>query len=196
MEDTKKQDIETLAWEVFQDRTGLRFKRELTPEQMKSITDVEDYQRYRDEADRLYEKRVKKKLKALNNKKYPEIEVPASGNRRWGGGAYTLCFVYSKYKGNVVLKGYYQEVQEYLKKNYTHYYCNFSLWYHGGNRDIWSFWKDGIGIFEPTNTRKRDKWEIRPYTCGYKDTSLEDSNKKALYFKRLPKRWIPEFDKL
>ena len=196
MEDTKKQDIETLAWELFQDITGLRFRRNFTPEEMKSITDVKEYQQYRDKAARLYEKRAMKKLKALNNKKYPEIEVPATGKRGWGGGAYTLCFVYSKYKGNVVLKGYYQEVQDYLKKNYTHYYCNYSLWYHGGNRDIWSFWKDGIGIFEPSNTRKRVKWEIRPYTCGYDDVSLEDSNKKALYFKRLPKRWIPEFDKL
>ena len=50
--------------------------------------------------------------------------------------------------------------------NYTHYFCNKSLWSNGFNRDIWSFWKDSVGIF---NTSVRDrmkgkKFEVRPYS--------------------------------
>jgi len=189
-----KKVIEAIAWEVFLRNTGLRFKRELTPDEKKSITDVESYQYYREEAVKIYEKRQR----ALNNKKYPVIDVPASGKRKWSGGAYTLCFVYSKYNGNFVLKGYHDEVREYLKKNYTHYFCNFSLWYRGFNRDIWDFWKEDISIFEPSRRKRkgaREKYEVRPYSSWFEDdVTTEEKKKMSLKFKRLPKRWIPEFD--
>jgi len=191
-----EEKIEDIAWEVFQQKTGLRFKKELTPEQKLSITSVEDYQYYRDEAAKIYEKR----LRSLdNNKKYPVIEVPAAGKSCWSEGAYCLCFVYSKYKGNFVLKGYYREVKEYLKKNYTHYFYNMSLWHKGFNRNIWHFWKKDIGIFDVSiRERKRGKkTQVRPYSCSYENKFTEEEIKsKTFYFKRLPKRWIPEFDKL
>jgi len=211
--DTRKQDyakyIENLAWQVFQDRLGISFKRPLTDDEKKSITDKKDYQRYRDEATRLYMKRQAKKEKAALNKKYPIIDVPASGKSEWMGGAYTLCFVYSKYKGNFVLRGYLKEVEEYLKKNYTHYFYNLSLWYHGNNRDIWKFWKDNIGIHKPHKDSKifkgknKWKWQVIPYgSWSYGVNSLEEKaererrEKETLWFKRMPKHWIPEFDKL
>jgi len=190
-----EKQIEDIAWEVFQMKTGLRFKNELTPEQKLSITEVDDYQYYRDEAKKIYEK----KLRSLDNKKYPVIEVPASGPGGWGEGAYCLCFVYSKYKGNFVLKGYYREVKEYLKKNYTHYFYNMSLWHKGFSRDIWGFWKKDIGIFEAGihGRKKGKKTQVRPYSCSYEDRlSDEEIKEKTFNFKRLPKRWIPEFDKL
>lgn len=195
MEDQKKQEIENIAWEVFLRNTGLRFKRELTAEEKKKIGEVPDYAYYREEAEKIW---TKKQLAALN-KKYPVIEVPASGKSGWSGGAYCLCFVYSKYKGNFVLKGYYEEVKEYLKKNYTHYFCNFSLWHRGFNRDIWDFWKENISIFEPSRRKRkggREKFEVRPYSIWFEDdATTEEKDKMALKFKRLPKRWIPEFDK-
>ena len=193
--ENKKHEIEKIAWEVFQQKTGLRFKTELTPGQKLSITSVEDYQYYRDEAVKICEK----KLRALDNKKYPEIIVPASGPGDWGEGAYCLCFVYSKYKGNFVLKGYYREVKEYLKKNYTHYFYNMSLWNKGFSRDIWGFWKKDIGIFEASirERKKGKKTQVRPYSSSYeKRYTDEEIKEKTFYFKRLPKRWIPEFDGL
>ena len=114
------------------------------------------------------------------------------------GGAYTLCFVYSKYNGNFVLRGYMREVEDYLKKNYTHYFCNMSLWNLGFNRDIWKFWKDNVGIFHPTprDQRRGSKIEVRQYYNYYgSGVDKEEVKEKALEFKRLPKRWIPEFDK-
>jgi hypothetical protein len=182
---------EQLAWNFFLAKTGFRFIRELTPEEKKSITDVESYQYYRDLAQKAYDKKVK----ALSNKKYPVIEVPSTGKTRWMGGAYCLCFVYSKYNGNFVLKGYYKEVEEYLKKNYTHYFCNKTLWYQGMSRDIWDFWKESIFIYHPSvrDRKKGQKIQVRPYMSEYDG---EDLKGDTLYFKRLPKRWIPEFDNL
>jgi hypothetical protein len=198
--ENRNQEIEDLAWQVFQDKTGLSFRRELTPEEKKSVTEVESFGYYRDQATKLYEYREKKKQKAVLNKKYPVIDVPASGKRMWGGGAYVLCFVYSKFNGNFVLRGYHDEVEKYLKKNYTHYFCNFSLWSGGFNRDIWHFWKDGIGIFEPHRCSKtfkgKDRWkfQVRPYSHWWEDEDEEKEKIEPLWFKRLPKRWIPEFD--
>ena len=196
----KNQVIEDIAWKVFLSKTGLRFKRELTSEEKKSITDVESFEYYRKKAVKIYEK----KQKALLNKKYPVIDVPASGKSVWLGGAYTLCFVYSKYKGNFVLRGYSKEVEEYLKKNYTHYFYNLSLWYQGINRNIWGFWKKDIGIFNPHRHSKhftgknRWKFQVRPYFYPYEnDVEREEKiENESLWFKRIPHRWIPEFDKL
>jgi len=191
----RNQEIEKIAWEVFLRCTGLSFRRELTPEEKKKISDVPDYENYREQASKIW----KKKQLALQNKKYPEIEVPATGKRTRMGGAYCLCFVYSKYNGNFVLKGYVKEVEEYLKKNYTHYFCNKSLWYKGFNRDIWDFWKDGVGIFHPSirkTKRKEDrKIQVRLYSQWYDDdATTEQKEEMTLFFKRMPKRWIPEFD--
>ena len=197
----RKQEIEDLAWQLFQDKLGLKFKSTLTPEQKKKITDVPDYQEYRNFAEKVYAERLAKKEKAALNKKYPVIEVPASGESSWIGGAYVLCFVYSKYNGNFVLKGYSREVEEYLKKNYTHYFYNMSLWYHGENRDIWHFWKDGVGIHTPRRKSRifkgNDRWkfQVRPYVDWHCDEEEKKrADEKTLWFKRMPKRWIPEFD--
>lgn len=132
-----------------------------------------------------------------NEKKfYPVIQVPANGHPDWMEGARTWCFVYSKHHGNFILEGFRGEVEEYLKKNYTHYFCYISMWSEGRSRGMWHFWKDNIGIFSPSKVYKSWKYIVRPYTGGYRNISVEESNAKTLKFKRLPKRWIPEFDKL
>lgn len=136
---------------------------------------------------------------------YPVIEVPASGKRTWIGGAYTLAFVYSK-RGNFLIKGYYDEVKDYVKKNFTHYFVNYSLRHdkskYGGHRDIWDFWKKEIGIFAPDHDKSMSKyrnihkWQVKEY--GYLTPDEEKKmgiNKPSFEFKRLPKRWIPDFDK-
>ena len=136
-------------------------------------------------------------VKLPSDKKiYPVIKVPSSGYSDWMEGARTWCFVYSRDHGNFILEGYRGEVGEYLKKNYTHYFCYISMWNQGRSRGHWYFWKDNIGIFEPSKVYKSWKYVVRPYTGGRSNVSVEDSDKKALKFKRLPKRWIPEFNKL
>lgn len=189
---TKEKQIEAIAWQLFLNESGLRFKNTLTEQSKLGILNSKECETYRQKAEKIYEKKQKA---LLLNKKYLVIDVPASGKRGWSGGTYTLCFVYSKYKGNFVLKGYYKEVQEYLKKNYTHYFYNMSLWHCGLNRDIWGFWKPDIGIFKPSPREKRrgeKKIEVRTYSNWLRDETNEELSFK---FKRMPKRWIPEFDK-
>ena len=192
--DSKQNQIKTLAWEIFQRKLGLRFKCNFTAEEKKKITDIPDYQQYRNEAIKIYNKRLAKKEISTHNKKYPIIKVNASGKPNWYGGARTWCFVYSKKHGNFILEGYLSEVETYLKKNYTHYFCYWSMWCHYESRGIWEFWKDSIGVFEPSKMRKTWKYTVKPYySSGLPDEEIQE---KTFTFKRLPKRWIPEFDKL
>jgi hypothetical protein len=127
-------------------------------------------------------------------KRYPIIKVPANGHPDWYEGARTWCFVYSKNHGNFILEGYRGEVEKYLKENYTHYFCYISMWSNGRSRGNWHFWKDNIGIFTPDKHRKDWKYMIRPYTGGRNQLNADDVKEKTLRFKRLPKRWIPEFN--
>lgn len=197
MENNRNEEIEKIAWQVFQDKLGLSFKRELTPEEKSGITEVMEYDVYRNEATKIYERRLRKK--ALHKTKYPIIDVPANGKPNWYEGAYTLCFVYSKHKGNFILRGWRGEVMEYLKKNYTHYICYISMWHNGFSRGHWKFWKENsVSIFEPTpksKYRKTFKFTVVKYDNDKRYD--EDGYELArLNFKRMPHRWIPEFDKL
>jgi hypothetical protein len=138
---------------------------------------------------------IQSELTDLSTKNYPVIQVPASGKPVWYGGARAMLFVYSKGHGNFILEGYSKEVEEYLKKNYTHYFYRYTYWCNGKSRGGWKFWKEGVGIMEPSKVRKEWKYTIRKWTGGRHSVTVEESNKTALKLKRLPKRWIPEFNK-
>jgi hypothetical protein len=202
----RQKEIRELALKIFKRRLGFMFKSNVEPEVIDKLVDSEPFQEYIEEATLQYDKRQQ----ALEvNKSYPVVEVPKDGRRGMSGGAYVLAFVYSKYKGNVVVKGYMREVEDYIKKNFTHYFVNYSLWYMGSHRDIWYFWKKDVGIHTPTKSSKKEKikkddrvFKVRP-RCDYSwDVSKEeykkqhkDADENQLVFKRMPKRWIPEFDK-
>jgi len=150
--------------------------------------------KYEDE-NTVLQQRLDEKLSNSTRKKYdfPIIDVPASGNPNWWEGAYTLCFVYSKHNGNFILQGWRGEVMEHLKENYSHYFCYISMWHDGRSRGHWNFWKDSVSIFEPCKTRKEWKYKVVKYSGG----GMYDRNRVLeLEYKRLPKRWIKEFDKL
>lgn len=125
-------------------------------------------------------------------------EIPATGKPNWGGGAYTIAFVYSN-KGNFIVKGYLKEIRDYLNVEISKglkFIVNYTLWsknpYTGSkhHRDIWNSSNNNVSVFEPDYKVKdkefrRYKWKIVNY-----------NNDKELEFKRFPKRWIPEFDKI
>lgn len=130
----------------------------------------------------------------MKKKNYPVIDVKSTGKTGWIDGARVLFFVYSKYNGNFILRGHIREVKEYLEKNYTHYFHYNSMWHDGRSRGYWCFWKKHIGIFEINRsffrqTKKNNKnYEVRSYS------SVENHRELVLEFKRMPNRWIPEFD--
>ena len=143
------------------------------------------------------------------NKNLPVSEIKADGRSGMWGGAYTIAFVYSN-KGNFVVKGYYREVQKHLdelkQKGYK-YFVNFTLWKSKDNygfpvkekhRDIWSFYKDNIHITHPKDNysleyrrgRRRRNYQGRKWNVKSNTTHVEFA------FKRMPNRWIEEFDLL
>lgn len=135
----------------------------------------------------------------MAKKELPVIEIPAQGKTEWIEGAYTIAFVFSK-SGNFILKGYIKEVREYLKKNCTHYLANLTLWHHGEYRDIWQFWKPNVYVNH--NTRKeriklnRKRITIVKYGDSKFKSNFPTEKKIELNFKRLPQKWIPEYEQL
>lgn len=114
------------------------------------------------------------------------IDVEHSGRKCWYGGAYVYMFVYSKYHGNFILRGYLKEVVDYLKKNYTHYFYKINFYHESKYRGYWNFWKSHTHIFEPNKSRGRRKYEI---------SGLNENEERIKFsFKRLPKKWIDKFD--
>ena len=129
----------------------------------------------------------------MEKKELNVIEVPASGRKNWSGGAYTIAFLYTKNNGNLIVKGYYDEVKDYIKNNYTHYFVNFTLWSNKQFRDIWYFWLSNYYIAEPDRKKikgrkPRYKWVVRKFFSNDVENKLQ--------FRRFPKRWIKEFDNL
>lgn len=119
-------------------------------------------------------------------KKYPVIEVPSDGNPNWFDGARCMVFVYSKHNGNFILKGYLRETLKYLKENYQYYFYYISMWHKGKSRGYWKFWKNNVYIISPNKSRKEFKYKI-----GY---FSKEKFSKQLRLKRIPKKWIPEFN--
>jgi len=196
MEETKKMTIEDLAWEMYQSGSLIRW--ETTPTPREEFSTHSNYDMYMKAVKRhLANGRIPKFKKYKSpEKEYPVIKVPANGHPDWYKGARTMCFVYSKHNGNFILEGYRGEVDEYLKKNYTKYFCYYSMWSGGISRGHWKFWKDrDVTIFEPCKSRKDWKYKIISREPRY-SYSQRHKVKMELHFKRLPKRWIPEFDKL
>lgn len=123
-------------------------------------------------------------------KNLPVIEVPASGAR-------TIAFVYSK-TGNFVVKGFRKEVVEFLRQNYKDWVAKFTLWHNGQYRTIWEYWKKDISFFVERNdkNRRREK-NVGRFTVAivkYLPGRYSSSERKNLSFKRIPNKWIPEYD--
>lgn len=129
-------------------------------------------------------------------KEYPVIEILSDGRHNWYEGARCMFFVYSRDNGNFILKGYRREVEKYLKEHHTHYFYYNSMWHHGVSRGNWHFWKDNVSIFEPSNSRRHKREKFTVVKHARSTEFYFGNNKVELTFKRLPKRWIPEFNKL
>lgn len=118
----------------------------------------------------------------------PVIEVPASGESNWGGGAWCTVFVYGN-KGNFLLKGFLKECEEYIATKGWKCWVIFNL-HHGNSypyssekfRTIIRTFGVNFDIYAPFSSGKRKThkdWKFTVYEKG--------NSKNRMYLKRLPK---------
>lgn len=115
------------------------------------------------------------------------IEVPNSGRSYWIEGGYTYFFVYSP-EGNFLLKGYWREVKEFADRKFNKYIYKAIIYRKGTSRRIISFAKCPLSIKPPNIKRKSYKYIIEPYYYN------DNKNAFKLRLKRLPEKWIAEYD--
>lgn len=131
----------------------------------------------------------------MEKKEYPVIEVKSDGRKNWYEGAYCMLFVYSRDNGNFIVKGYRREATRYLKENYTHYFYYCSMWNDNRSRGNWHFWKDNVSIFEPSKSRRNRNEKFKVIKHQQNREFYFGKQQIEYNFKRLPKRWIPEFNR-
>lgn len=113
---------------------------------------------------------------------------------------YTLAFMYNRSGKSLLLKGYLSEVNEYIRSMKFTALVNLRFYIQGRSRGYWQLYHKGISVGEvlikeprldhayrdsDSETKWIRKWKVYNYKLG-----------RELFFKRLPKRWIPEFDML
>jgi hypothetical protein len=114
--------------------------------------------------------------------------------RKFPDNAFCIAFVYAE-SGNFVVKGFSGDVHKHVENNFPKSLVNLTWWHKGTKRSFWKFTHDDIYIKKITsqywaihkNELKRNRgWVVWKYV----DRELPET----LYFRRLPKKWIKEFD--
>jgi hypothetical protein len=104
-----------------------------------------------------------------------------------GSTPYAIFFVYSKCGKSCVVKGMLEEVKKYCKQHFPQALINYTLWKNKRHRGGWRV--NGKDIYVGNYVGKDNK--RRGYSVAiYKNRELV----KSLHFRRMPKKWIPEFD--
>jgi hypothetical protein len=76
------------------------------------------------------------------------------------------------------------------------------MWGQGKSRGYWRFWKEkDVSISTPSKHRKDwkytiEKREVKPFNNGGINFSNMKTTTFSMKFKRMPKQWIKEFNKL
>jgi hypothetical protein len=99
---------------------------------------------------------------------------------------FCMAFAYTKYNYNYVIIGENFDILNYLQKKEKLYFVNM-LHYSGKNRigNRWHFFNNRYIIVEPHENKHR-KWLIND----------KFTSQTVMQFRKLPKRWIADFDKL
>jgi hypothetical protein len=104
---------------------------------------------------------------------------PRTGPYSRGTQAFAIAFVYSS-KGNFVVKGMYQEVENYIKQHYPRSIYNLTLWADGKSRNIW--YSNSRVYVSHREIKGHLKYEISVYSNG----------KRIHVFsvRRVPHKWL------
>lgn len=104
---------------------------------------------------------------------------------------YCIAFVYSKCGKNCVLKGNYQVIRDYVKDNFSYALVNFTMWKDGKSTNHWRFFSNEkvyLYNLKSSATSGKKKYVLRIISCSTYLTL------KTLTFRRMPNRWIDEFN--
>ena len=107
---------------------------------------------------------------------------------------YSIAFVYSKCGRNCIVKGDHTLVREYIKNNFSYALVNFSMWKDGRSRNFWRFIFDEKRYcynLRSQSTNGKKKYVLRIFE---KVDRLKFVNLKTLTFRRMPNRWIDDFN--
>lgn len=112
---------------------------------------------------------------------------------------FTICFVYPKNGENFVVTGPHEVVDAYLKKFTATMPCfwRWTYWKDGENRGGWS--ATHFYIVSKAKREKKDDWGIvqRRGPVAHEISGYSEDGKVVASFmlRRMPHRWIPEFDR-
>jgi hypothetical protein len=121
-----------------------------------------------------------------------------SSKASYGTEPFAIAFVYSKNKGNWIVKGMAQEVEAYIKNNFDAAVWNMTFWKNGKNR---SFWDSTHQIyFHQSQENQRigkDGISYLPQPRTLHIVHIQSKNgryTKIMTVRRLPHKWIPAYD--
>jgi hypothetical protein len=133
--------------------------------------------------------------------KYEEIILErkrdvADGYSLWEPNSkpYAIYFVYSKCGRKCVVKGMSEEVREFCQKNFPEALLRYTFWKDGRSRGGWTFTKPKIYAQEISRILSSDENEKCKKRRGIRVIKYYDNRFEEFYFRRMPKKWIPEFD--
>lgn len=113
-------------------------------------------------------------------------------------GMYTIAFVYSKYNGSTIIKGEQDRILELIKEEYRPCVAHLIRYKSGKGSSRWIFEiskSQRVYIIPP---RKPEKYRYFPEDNTPRQDKFEFHYKGETKLKlcRIPKRWIPEYDKI
>lgn len=139
--------------------------------------------------------------------KFAEIEFEQKTGTQHGVTlGFAIAHVYPKDKPPIVIKGVCFKVSEYIEKNYPYCIYNIAYYNKGKNRGGWRC-PSGLKLY--IRLCRRVKTSQDPLVERYKaliDEEVaekggynvmmfgEDGSQKTLHFKRMPHKWIDEFN--
>lgn len=126
--------------------------------------------------------------------KLEEIDLGYKRNFEVTSLPYSIAFVYSKCGRNCIVKGDHTLVKEYIKNNFSYALVNFTMWKDGRSRNIWKFVFDEKRYCYYLSSRGMTGKRKHVLKIFEKVDRLKSVNLKTLTFRRMPKRWIHDFN--
>lgn len=118
-------------------------------------------------------------------------EIDLGPFKRTKGDLYGMWFVYAP-EGNFLVKGMFGLCEEYVKKNFSKYIARWTMWKNGKSRGHWQC-SEGMHL---SILSRIDKYGMIDYSKRMKYKVIFSKSDEILEFRRIPKKWLPEYDRL